>query len=82
MLSSKYFTWCEKSVLVLLLAIALISHDSLYTIAFYQRHGLDILKACVALWLFLRVVDMIFCLPDRRAAKRHLDAIEKKWGKF
>lgn len=65
-----------------ILGVALISQDSLFTFAYYQTHGLNVLTGAVGLWLFLRVVDMIYCLPERRAAKRHLDAIEKKWGKF
>lgn len=82
MLSSKYFTWCEKSVLVFVVAMVLLAEGPVFSLAYLQTYGWPVLKSAFMLWIFLRFVDMIFCLPDRRAAKRHLDGIENKWGKF
>jgi hypothetical protein len=75
-------TWCEKTVLVIVVALMLLVGRPFFTMTYMQTYGLTLAKDVLILWLFLRCVDLIFLLPDRRAAKRHLDNIEKKWSKF
>jgi len=82
-LSQVRLTWCEQTVIVLVLLWVLSFGKDMLTLVYWKAYGLDILKDIAIAWLILRVIDMIYCLPQRRAAKRHLDELEKqKFGKY
>lgn len=64
-------TWCEYTAFVALFAIGLVIGPSFWTVEYWSNYAWPILRLVGGIWLFLRIIDLMFAGPRRRSDRRY-----------